>query len=86
MVDPDMEWVFIDGSYAKAHQHSAGAASGTDEAIGKSRAGNSSKIHLVVDACGLPIAFDFTGGPCGHHPCLIDCSGWLRFMRNQVTF
>lgn len=62
VVDPDMEWVFIDGSYAKAHQHSAGAASGTDEAIGKSRAGNTSKIHLVVDACGLPVAFDLTGG------------------------
>ncbi|SUD29963.1 ISPs1, transposase OrfA [Pseudomonas fluorescens] len=24
VADPDMEWVFIDGSYAKAHQHSAG--------------------------------------------------------------
>ncbi len=35
MTDPDMEWVFIDGSYAKAHQHSAGAASTTDQAIGK---------------------------------------------------
>ncbi|EPM70716.1 transposase, IS4 [Pseudomonas syringae pv. theae ICMP 3923] len=60
--DPDMEWVFIDGSYAKAHQHSAGAASTQDQAIGKSRAGNTSKIHLAVDACGLPIAFDVTGG------------------------
>lgn len=44
MTDPDMEWVFIDGSYAKAHQHSTGAASKKDEAIGKSRAGNTSKI------------------------------------------
>lgn len=40
MAEPDMEWVFIDGSYAKTHQHSAGAASANDEAIGKSRAGN----------------------------------------------
>ena len=62
VTDPDLEWVFIDGSYAKAHQHSAGAASGKDEAIGKSRAGNTSKIHLAVDACGLPIAFEITGG------------------------
>jgi len=29
--EPDMKWVFIDGSYAKAHQHSAGAASGNDK-------------------------------------------------------
>jgi len=42
VVEPDLEWVFIDGSYAKAHQHSAGAASGQDEAIGKSRAGKTS--------------------------------------------
>jgi len=32
VAEPDMEWVFIDGSYAKAHQHSAGAASANDEA------------------------------------------------------
>lgn len=57
-----MEWVFIDGSYVKAHQHSAGATSGKDEAIGKSRTGNTSKIHLAVDACGLPILFEITGG------------------------
>lgn len=62
MIDPDMKWVFIDGSYAKAHQHSAGAATAVDEAIGQSRAGNTSKIHLAVDACGLPIAFDVPGG------------------------
>ncbi|WP_251701813.1 IS5 family transposase [Metapseudomonas boanensis] len=35
VVEPDLEWAFLDGSYAKAHQHSAGAASGNDEAIGK---------------------------------------------------
>jgi len=39
VVEPDREWIFIDGSYAKAHQHSSGAASNADEAIGKSRAG-----------------------------------------------
>ena len=56
VVEPDMERAFIDGSYAKAHQHSAGAASGDDEVTGKSRAGNTSKIHLAVDEHGLPIA------------------------------
>ena len=60
--DPDMEWVFIDGSYVKAHQHSAGAASDDPQAIGISRAGNTTKLHLAVDACGLPIEFDLTGG------------------------
>ena len=66
--------MFIDGSYAKAHQHSAGAASANDEAIGKSRAGNTSKIHLAVDAHGLPIEFEITGGQinaCTQAPALI---------------
>jgi len=31
--DSDLEWVFIDGSYVKAHQHSAGAAGGYDSQI-----------------------------------------------------
>ena len=55
MVDPDWEWVFIDGSYAKAHQHSAGVAGGNEQAIGTCRAGRTTKIHLAVDACGLPV-------------------------------
>jgi transposase len=62
VVDPDLEWEFIDGSYIKAHQHSAGAAGKESQAIGKSRAGNTSKIHLAVDSCGLPIEFLITGG------------------------
>ena len=62
VIEPDLEWAFIDGSYAKAHQHSAGAVGNGDEGIGKSRAGNTSKIHLAVDGYGLPIDFDITGG------------------------
>lgn len=46
----------------KANQHSSGAASQQNEAIGKSVAGNSSKIHLVVDACGNPVRVEITGG------------------------
>ncbi len=60
--DNDPEWLFIDGSIVKAHQDSTGAASDSDEAIGKSVCGNSTKIHLVVDSCGLPIHFELSGG------------------------
>jgi len=60
--DTDVEWEFIDGSYVKAHQHSAGAASEQPQAIGLSRGGNTSKIHLAVDSYGLPIEFIITGG------------------------
>jgi len=62
LVEPDLEWEFIDGSIVKAHQHSTGAASEENQAIGKSKGGNTTKIHMAVDAFGLPIAFKLTGG------------------------
>ncbi|WFQ79415.1 IS5 family transposase [Xenorhabdus sp. SF857] len=58
----DTEWLFIDGSIVRAHQHSSGAASTEDEAIGKSRGGRSTKIHLAVDSYGLPVHFELSGG------------------------
>ena len=58
----DIEWEFIDGNIIKAHQHSMGAASNSVEVIGKSRAGNTTKIHMAVDSYGLPIEFILTGG------------------------
>jgi len=73
--DPDMEWVFIDGTYVKSHQHSTGAATESLEAIGKSRAGNTTKIHMAVDAFGLPVTFEVTGGEvnaCTTGPTLIE--------------
>ena len=60
--EPDMEWQFIDGSIVKAHQHSSGAEKKEETAIGKSVAGNTTKIHLAVDSCGFPIEFTITGG------------------------
>ncbi|EKO3895935.1 IS5 family transposase [Vibrio metschnikovii] len=58
----DYDWVFADGSIVKAHQHSTGAATPDNECIGKSRGGNSTKIHLVVDSGGLPIYFELSEG------------------------
>ena len=68
--EPDLEWEFMDGSIVKAHQHSSSAnrRSG-DQGIGKSRGGNTTKIHLAVEACGLPIDFEITGGEV--HDCKI---------------
>jgi len=62
VVEPDLEWEFIDGSIVKAHKHSSGAAYGQERAIGKSVAGNTTKIHMAVESCGLPIHFRITGG------------------------
>lgn len=58
----DQEWVFIDGSYVRCHQHASGARHGFDRAVGRSRGGNTTKIHLCVDAHGNPIDFKITGG------------------------
>ncbi|HEY5716010.1 MAG TPA: IS5 family transposase [Psychromonas sp.] len=60
--DSDFDWVFIDGSIIRAHQHSTGAATADSECIGKSRGGNSTKIHLAVDSNGLPIYFELSEG------------------------
>lgn len=58
----DEEWIFIDGSYVKAHQHASGARLGKDRAIGISRGGLTTKIHMAADAHGNPIDFEITGG------------------------
>ena len=70
----DPEWLFLDSSIVNAHQDSSGAAGKQDEAIGKSRGGNSTKIHLAVDSSGLPVYFELSGGQVNdivHAQCLI---------------
>jgi transposase len=62
IIDPDMEWKLIDGSFVKAHQHSMGARKNEVTAIGKSVGGNTSKIHMVTDSHGNPIDFEITEG------------------------
>lgn len=57
--DADMEWVFIDGTHVRAHQHSAGIQ---NQDISKSIGGNISKIHLAVDSSGNPIEFIISDG------------------------
>lgn len=52
--DADLEWVFIDASHVRAHQHATGIK---DQEISKSIGGNSSKIHLAVDSHGNPVQF-----------------------------
>lgn len=44
----------VDASHIRAHQHATGLK---DQAISRSIAGNSSKIHLAVDSNGNPIQF-----------------------------
>lgn len=46
VVDADIEWVFIDGSYIKAHQHSAGAESESDEGALLHKSNLKAKVSL----------------------------------------
>nr|WP_228184126.1 IS5 family transposase [Streptomyces anulatus] len=60
----DIEWlVSVDSTVVRAHQHAAGARKGgRDPALGRSRGGLTSKIHLACDGRGRPLAFVVTGG------------------------
>ena len=64
--DPDMEFVLLDSSVVRAHPCAAGApekkGGQAAQALGRSRGGFSSKIHISVDALGNPLRIQLTGG------------------------
>jgi len=62
--DADKEYVMIDSTVVRAHQHSAGAVGRNPDhqAIGRSRGGLTTKIHALVDALGNPTGFRLTPG------------------------
>lgn len=53
----------IDSASIRAHQQAATVKKGTkDHCLGRSRGGLTTKIHVVVDARGLPIRLGLTAG------------------------
>jgi transposase len=61
--DHDNEYMMIDATIVRAHQHSAGARKKNGEqAIGRSRGGLTTKIHVLVDALGNPVELMLTPG------------------------
>ena len=62
ITDPNFENEFVDGSFIKAHQHSTGAAGTYHQHIGRSKGGNTTKIHMAVDSNGMPIKFCLSAG------------------------
>jgi transposase len=61
--DPDNEYMMIDATIVRAHQHSAGARKKNGpQAIGRSRGGLTTKIHALVDALGNPVELMLTPG------------------------
>ena len=62
--DPDLEALLLDSTIIRAHQHAAGAEGSTPEAeaLGRSRGGFSTKIHLACDGLGKPVKIILTPG------------------------
>ena len=52
----------IDTSMVRVHQHAACIADSASQLVGRSRGGLTSKLHVVVDANGLPIRRGLTPG------------------------
>ncbi|HKH66572.1 MAG TPA: IS5 family transposase [Reyranella sp.] len=67
--DRDFEYLIVDSTVVRAHQHASGAKKGSeDQALGRSRGGLSTKIHLAVRGLGCPVRFILTAGHRGDAP------------------
>jgi transposase len=61
--DPDLEWLMLDSTVIRAHLHAAGMnTAGDDQALGYSRGGFGTKIHIAVDALGNPVSIHLSPG------------------------
>ncbi|WP_413783209.1 IS5 family transposase [Endozoicomonas montiporae] len=65
--DKDLEYLMVDGSIARVHQHGAPKKAQDDEAVGKSRGGLTTKIHAAVDALGNPVRLILTAGQASEY-------------------
>lgn len=62
ITSPNFANEYIDGSFIKAHQHSTGAVGKHHQHIGKSKGGNTTKLHMSVYYDGMPIKFCLSAG------------------------
>lgn len=58
----DQEWVFIDGSCIRTHQHASGARHGFERAIGLSRGGRTTKSILQATRMDSRVILKSLGG------------------------
>ncbi|WP_427925200.1 IS5 family transposase [Streptomyces sp. cg40] len=85
----DLDWVVaVDSTIVRAHQHAAGArpkgapaGEPHDHALGRSRGGLTTKIHLVADGRCRPLAFCLTPGQAGDAPAFTEVMARLRVAR-----
>lgn len=83
--DPDLENVILDSTVIRAHPCAAGAAQKSggqaQQALGRSRGGFSSKIHLAVEALGNSLRFVLTAGQRQDSPQAPTLLAGLHFQR-----
>jgi len=62
--DPDLGVLMLDSTIIRAHQHAAGAkgSNAEAEALGRSRGGFSTKVHVACDGLGHPVKIILTPG------------------------
>jgi transposase len=63
-IDPDTEVMMVDATVVRAHPCAAGYGkdSQTQESLGRSKGGFTTKIHALVDGLGNPLKFILTPG------------------------
>ncbi|MGW6268767.1 IS5 family transposase [Streptomyces sp. NPDC055060] len=89
--EEDLNWaVSVDSTIVRAHQHAAGArkkgpppGEPDEHAIGRSRGGLTTKIHLAADGRCRPLAFVLTAGQAGDAPAFTDVMSRLRVPRRR---
>ncbi|WP_414079852.1 IS5 family transposase [Streptomyces sp. KN37] len=85
----DLDWIVaVDSTIVRAHQHAAGARpkgapadEPDDHALGRSRGGLTTKIHLAADSRCRPLAFVLTPGQAGDAPAFPKVMASLRVPR-----
>ncbi|WP_240676060.1 IS5 family transposase [Botryobacter ruber] len=66
--EPDLDWLMLDSTTIRAHQHAATKKTTAEaESLGHSRGGFSTKIHACCDALGNPRRFILSIGQQSDH-------------------
>ena len=77
--ETEIEHVLIDSTIVRAHQHSAGASKKNGpQALGRSRGGLSTKLHLAIDSMGGPLRLIVTEGQVADISCAAQLVEHLR--------
>ncbi|MQW88480.1 IS5 family transposase [Sinorhizobium saheli] len=64
--DHDNQYLMLDSTIVRAHQQAASGKRGAkDQALGRSRGGLTTKIHMLADALGRPLRLIVTAGQVG---------------------